>query len=447
MTQLLQFCILGLGAGAAYTMLAQGAILVYRGSGLVNFAQGAVSMAGAYLCFEEFETNQGWGFAPLFRRRGGLCGSHRPALPAAGPSPDEEVLAADQGHLHPGPADHPPGCRGETVRGLDQRGPALPAADHLPLGFCRRPGRPAHPHRDRRRSHRGPLGLDALHQNRSGHYRKLRERARRVDVGLVAQHARCRDLERRLRTGRSRRCTGHSDHRTQPRRLHPPRHRLGVGGRVGRWLHLLPADTARGHGARHRRERRDALSAQHPVLLRSSAHDGHQPVGSPGRHHRRAGRTRSGASAAQSCRRATTQTGQRTDPLARNRGWHGPYRGAGRRGLQSGMGLCGLVVDHHRDHLAVGRPVDRLCRTALARSVCDRRPRRALFRQAAGQCRVSGTAGHHWWNGPRHPGQPRPRASRTPHQRGQPGRGDPQFGLHHRIHHLQQPGHHWEDPG
>jgi sulfate-transporting ATPase len=62
----LQFCILGLGAGAAYTLLAQGAILIYRGSGLVNFAQGAVSMAGAYLCYEEFEVNQGWGFAVSF---------------------------------------------------------------------------------------------------------------------------------------------------------------------------------------------------------------------------------------------------------------------------------------------------------------------------------------------------------------------------------------------
>jgi ABC-type branched-subunit amino acid transport system ATPase component/branched-subunit amino acid ABC-type transport system permease component len=63
---LLQFCILGLGAGAAYTLLAQGAILVYRGSGLVNFAQGAVSMAAAYLCYEEFEMKQGWGFTLSF---------------------------------------------------------------------------------------------------------------------------------------------------------------------------------------------------------------------------------------------------------------------------------------------------------------------------------------------------------------------------------------------
>jgi len=63
-TQFWQFCILGLGAGAAYTLLAQGAILVYRGSGIVNFAQGAVAMAAAYLCYEEFELRQGWGFAP-----------------------------------------------------------------------------------------------------------------------------------------------------------------------------------------------------------------------------------------------------------------------------------------------------------------------------------------------------------------------------------------------
>ncbi len=69
MTQFLQFCILGLGAGAAFTLLAQGAILVYRGSGIVNFAQGAVSMTAAYLCYQEFEAKQGWGFDRLGRRR------------------------------------------------------------------------------------------------------------------------------------------------------------------------------------------------------------------------------------------------------------------------------------------------------------------------------------------------------------------------------------------
>jgi len=34
-----QFLIIGLGAGATYALFAQGAVLIYRGSGLVNFAQ------------------------------------------------------------------------------------------------------------------------------------------------------------------------------------------------------------------------------------------------------------------------------------------------------------------------------------------------------------------------------------------------------------------------
>ena len=81
MTQFWQFCILGLGAGAAYTLLAQGAILVYRGSGIVNFAQGGVAMASAYLCYQEFQAKQGWGFWPSFiaavsrRPSSGWCSS------------------------------------------------------------------------------------------------------------------------------------------------------------------------------------------------------------------------------------------------------------------------------------------------------------------------------------------------------------------------------------
>jgi len=51
----LQFVILGLGAGATYALFAQGAVLIYRGSGLVNFAQGGIGMFAAYLGFEEFK--------------------------------------------------------------------------------------------------------------------------------------------------------------------------------------------------------------------------------------------------------------------------------------------------------------------------------------------------------------------------------------------------------
>ncbi|WP_207844282.1 ABC transporter permease subunit [Williamsia soli] len=47
MTVLL-FALIGLSTGAIYAMLALGVILVYRGSGLLNFAQGAMALAGGY---------------------------------------------------------------------------------------------------------------------------------------------------------------------------------------------------------------------------------------------------------------------------------------------------------------------------------------------------------------------------------------------------------------
>jgi ABC-type branched-subunit amino acid transport system ATPase component/branched-subunit amino acid ABC-type transport system permease component len=46
-----QFAILGLGAGAVYGLTAQGVVLIYRGSGVVNFAQGAIGMIGAYVVY------------------------------------------------------------------------------------------------------------------------------------------------------------------------------------------------------------------------------------------------------------------------------------------------------------------------------------------------------------------------------------------------------------
>ena len=42
------FTILGLGAGGVYAILGLGLVLVYKGSGVVNFAQGAMGVAGDY---------------------------------------------------------------------------------------------------------------------------------------------------------------------------------------------------------------------------------------------------------------------------------------------------------------------------------------------------------------------------------------------------------------
>ena len=48
MEQFLLFAILGFGAGAAYGLIGLGVVLIYKGSGVVNFAQGAVAMVAAF---------------------------------------------------------------------------------------------------------------------------------------------------------------------------------------------------------------------------------------------------------------------------------------------------------------------------------------------------------------------------------------------------------------
>src|SRR5580658_9059729 len=50
--EVIRFALLGLATGAIYAVLAQGLVLVYRGSGLLNFAQGAMAMVGAYVYYE-----------------------------------------------------------------------------------------------------------------------------------------------------------------------------------------------------------------------------------------------------------------------------------------------------------------------------------------------------------------------------------------------------------
>ena len=50
--EFLRFVLLGLGIGAIYAMVSQGIVLIYRGSGVVNFAQGAFVMVGGYLYYE-----------------------------------------------------------------------------------------------------------------------------------------------------------------------------------------------------------------------------------------------------------------------------------------------------------------------------------------------------------------------------------------------------------
>ena len=59
----LRFALLGLGIGALYALASQGLLVIYRGSGVLNFAQGAIGMAGAFV-FWELRYAHGWSVAP-----------------------------------------------------------------------------------------------------------------------------------------------------------------------------------------------------------------------------------------------------------------------------------------------------------------------------------------------------------------------------------------------
>jgi ABC-type branched-subunit amino acid transport system ATPase component/branched-subunit amino acid ABC-type transport system permease component len=52
LSQLWTFIVVGLTAGGAYALTAIGVVTIYRGSGVLNFAQGAIGMAGTYVFWE-----------------------------------------------------------------------------------------------------------------------------------------------------------------------------------------------------------------------------------------------------------------------------------------------------------------------------------------------------------------------------------------------------------
>ena len=49
MQDVLLFAALGLGAGALIASIALGVVLIYRGSGIINVATGAIAMLAAYI--------------------------------------------------------------------------------------------------------------------------------------------------------------------------------------------------------------------------------------------------------------------------------------------------------------------------------------------------------------------------------------------------------------
>jgi len=59
MSIFLTAALLGIGVGALYAMASYGVISIYRGSGVLNFAQGAIGLMAAYVWYE-LNSNAGW---------------------------------------------------------------------------------------------------------------------------------------------------------------------------------------------------------------------------------------------------------------------------------------------------------------------------------------------------------------------------------------------------
>jgi len=63
MDEVIRFALLGLGVGALYAFASQGLIVIYRGTGVLNFSLGATAIAGVFAQWE-LQTVYGWPFLP-----------------------------------------------------------------------------------------------------------------------------------------------------------------------------------------------------------------------------------------------------------------------------------------------------------------------------------------------------------------------------------------------
>lgn len=62
MTDFLQFLVAGVAVGALYALVALGFVIIYKATGVINFAQGALVLLGAYFAYQ-FAEKWNWPFA------------------------------------------------------------------------------------------------------------------------------------------------------------------------------------------------------------------------------------------------------------------------------------------------------------------------------------------------------------------------------------------------
>ncbi|NBS29982.1 MAG: hypothetical protein EBS76_05585, partial [Actinobacteria bacterium] len=64
---MVRFALLGLGVGALYAFASQGLIVIFRGTGVLNFSLGATGIAGVFLQYElQYEHGHNFWVASFF---------------------------------------------------------------------------------------------------------------------------------------------------------------------------------------------------------------------------------------------------------------------------------------------------------------------------------------------------------------------------------------------
>src|SRR5690606_33777517 len=67
MNEVIRFALLGLGVGALYAFASQGLMVIYRGTGVLNFSLGATAIAGVFLQYElQYEHGHNFFVAAFF---------------------------------------------------------------------------------------------------------------------------------------------------------------------------------------------------------------------------------------------------------------------------------------------------------------------------------------------------------------------------------------------
>ena len=115
MNEVIRFALLGLGVGALYAFASQGLIVIYRGTGVLNFSLGATAIAGVFMQWELHERAR-LAVPGVGGRRRRLVGVPRDAHPLgdhAAVAPGELAGAGDR---HARRADHVPGSGRAPVR-------------------------------------------------------------------------------------------------------------------------------------------------------------------------------------------------------------------------------------------------------------------------------------------------------------------------------------------